>query len=163
MSGIGALSKSTGCHIETIRYYEKIGLLPPALRSTGRHRIYTEKHRSRLIFIRQNRELGFPLDDIRELIALAADADRPCADALSVVKKHLAEVESKVAKLQQIRIELLSMAGTCESTCLGGCRQNQVVSRRASMRASASHTQASLTSSNRSWCMISRLARSFQA
>ncbi|WP_180273441.1 MerR family DNA-binding transcriptional regulator, partial [Pseudomonas amygdali] len=49
MSGIGALSKSTGCHIETIRYYEKIGLLPPALRSTGRHRIYTEKHRSRLV------------------------------------------------------------------------------------------------------------------
>ncbi|RJX82830.1 helix-turn-helix domain-containing protein [Pseudomonas sp. LS-2] len=119
MSGIGALSKSTGCHIETIRYYEKIGLLSPALRSTGRHRIYTEKHRSRLVFIRQNRELGFPLDDIRELIALAADADRPCAEALSVVKKHLAEVESKVAKLQQIRGELLSMAGTCESTCLG--------------------------------------------
>lgn len=119
MSGVGALSKSTGCHIETIRYYEKIGLLPPALRSTGRHRIYTEKHRSRLVLIRQNRELGFSLDDIRELIALAADADRPCADALSVVKKHLAEVESKVAKLQQIRIELLSMASTCESTCLG--------------------------------------------
>ncbi|GAB0078818.1 hypothetical protein TOC8171_42220 [Pseudomonas syringae] len=50
---------------------------------------------------------------------LAADADRPCADALSVVRKHLAEVESKVAKLQQIRIELLSMAATCESTFLG--------------------------------------------
>ncbi|MBI6674248.1 helix-turn-helix domain-containing protein [Pseudomonas syringae] len=124
MLGIGALSKSTGCHIETIRYYEKIGLLPTATRSAGRHRIYTEKHRSRLIFIRQNRELGFPLDDIRELIALAADAERPCADALSVVRKHLAEVEAKVAKLQQIRIDLLSMAGRCESTCLGSSTQD---------------------------------------
>lgn len=119
MPGIGALAKSTGCHIETIRYYEKIGLLPPAQRSTGGHRIYDEKHRSRLVFIRQNRELGFPLQDIRELIALAGDSNRPCADALSVVKKHLDEVEVKVAKLQQIRTELLSMASSCESICLG--------------------------------------------
>lgn len=119
MSGIGALARSTGCAIETIRYYEKIGLLPSALRSTGGHRIYDENHKSRLIFIRQNRELGFPLQDIRELIALAGDPNRPCADALSVVKKHLDEVEKKVTKLQQIRVELLSMASLCESVCLG--------------------------------------------
>ncbi|WP_462381259.1 MerR family transcriptional regulator [Pseudomonas sp. Marseille-QA0892] len=119
MAGIGALSKSTGCHIETIRYYEKIGLLPPAHRSAGKHRIYTDIHRSRLIFIRQNRELGFPLEDIRELITLAADTSNLCGDALAVVKKHLAAIEVKVANLQGIRAQLLAMSGTCESTCLG--------------------------------------------
>lgn len=119
MSGIGALSKSTGCHTETIRYYEKIGLIPPPLRSAGGHRIYTEAHRARLVFIRQNRELGFPLEAIRELIAVSSDGERPCADALSVVRKHLTEVEQKVKKLNEIRKELLSMARACEATCLG--------------------------------------------
>ncbi|EPV8081992.1 MerR family DNA-binding protein [Pseudomonas aeruginosa] len=92
--------KSTGCHIETIRYYEKIGLLPPADRSAGKHRIYTDIHKSRLIFIRQNRDLGFPLEDIRELITLAADTNNLCGDALAVVKKHLAAIEVKVANLR---------------------------------------------------------------
>lgn len=119
MTGTGALSKSTGCHIETIRYYEKIGLLPPALRSAGKHRIYTDIHKSRLIFIRQNRDLGFPLEDIRELITLSADTDNLCGEALTVVKKHLAAVEQKVTNLQKIREQLLAMSGTCESTCLG--------------------------------------------
>lgn len=71
------------------------------------------------MFIRQNRDLGFPLDSIRELIALAGDEGRPCADALSLVKQHLLEVEQKLIKLQQIRSQLLSMASSCESTCLG--------------------------------------------
>lgn len=119
MSGIGALSKSTGCHAETIRYYEKIGLLPLPQRSAGGHRIYSEQHRARLIFIRQNRDLGFPLEAIRELIAVSADEGRPCADALFVVQKHLAEVEAKVAKLNLIRKDLLWMAGSCQTTCLG--------------------------------------------
>lgn len=119
MMGIGELSKLTGCHIETIRYYEKIGLLPVALRSAGKHRIYTDRHMARLIFIRQNRDLGFPLDDIRELITLAADANNLCADALSVVKKHLAAVELKVTNLQKIREQLLAISGSCETTCLG--------------------------------------------
>ncbi|WP_057435704.1 MerR family transcriptional regulator [Pseudomonas syringae group genomosp. 3] len=119
MTGIGALSKSTGCHIETIRYYEKIGLLPPAQRTTGKHRIYTDVHRSRLVFIRQNRDLGFPLEDIRELITLAADPDNLCGDALAVVKKHLAAVELKVTNLQSVKAQLLAMSARCESTCLG--------------------------------------------
>ena len=119
MMGIGALAKSTGCHIETIRYYEKIGLLPPAQRSAGKHRIYTEVHRARLMFIRQNRDLGFPLEDIREMITLAGDSSNLCGEALAVVKKHLAAIEVKVASLQEIRKQLLTMSGTCESTCLG--------------------------------------------
>lgn len=119
MSGIGELSRTSGCPIETIRYYEKVGLLPPPVRSAGGHRIYSEAHLSRLVFIRQNRELGFPLADIRELMTLAENPDSHCGEALTVVQKHLSEVESKVAKLQKIRSDLLRMASNCESVCLG--------------------------------------------
>lgn len=118
MSGIGELSRTSGCPVETIRYYERVGLLPPPVRSAGGHRIYSEAHLSRLIFIRQNRELGFPLADIRELMTLAENPDSQCGEALTVVRKHLSEVESKVAKLQKIRSDLLKMANNCESVCL---------------------------------------------
>jgi len=117
MSGISALSKETDCNIETIRYYEKIGLLQIATRSTGGHRIYTEQHRLRLIFIRQSRSLGFSLNDIRELINLAGDANRSCGEALMVVKKQLQIVEAKLAKLHTIREELITMGQTCETCC----------------------------------------------
>ncbi|ANJ54808.1 MerR family transcriptional regulator [Pseudomonas silesiensis] len=119
MWGIGALSKQTGCNIETIRYYEKIGLLPVANRSSGGHRVYTEQHRARLLFIRQGRELGFPLDEVRELISLSGDQQRSCGEALSVVRKHLESVEAKLARLQTIRQELLSMADSCQTCCPG--------------------------------------------
>ena len=114
MWGIGALSKETGCNIETIRYYEKIGLLPIANRSSGGHRVYTEQHRARLLFIRQGRELGF-----RELISLSGDQQRSCGEALSVVSKHLESVEAKLAQLQSIRKELQSMAASCQTCCPG--------------------------------------------
>lgn len=119
MWGIGALSKETGCNIETIRYYEKIGLLPIANRSSGGHRVYSEQHRARLLFIRQGRELGFPLDEVRELISLSGDQQRSCGDALSVVRKHLESVEAKLAQLQSIRKELQSMAASCQTCCPG--------------------------------------------
>ena len=67
---IGALSRDTGVHIETIRYYERIGLLPEPPRSQGRHRVYNDGHRQRLVFIRRSRELGFSLDEIRVLLGL---------------------------------------------------------------------------------------------
>jgi len=70
-ASIGKLSERTGVHIETIRYYERIGLLPEPPRSAGRHRLYDENHRQRLVFIRRSRRLGFSLEEIRELLGLA--------------------------------------------------------------------------------------------
>lgn len=119
MWGIGALSKETGCNVETIRYYEKIGLLPPMNRSSGGHRVYTESNRARLLFIRQGRELGFPLDEIRELISLSGDQQRSCGEALTLVKRHLESVEAKLARLQTIKGELLAMADNCQTCCPG--------------------------------------------
>src|SRR3546814_9094156 len=78
------LSRRTGCNIETIRYYEKIGLLPAPARSDGGHRLYGHGHLMRLGFVRRARELGFTLDEIRVLLRLAEDRDRPCAEAREV-------------------------------------------------------------------------------
>ena len=75
--GIGALSEQTGCNIETIRYYERIGLLSPATRSQGGHRLYGQSQGRRLGFIRRTRELGFTLDEIRTLLNWSTGADTP--------------------------------------------------------------------------------------
>lgn len=119
MWGIGALSKQTACNIETIRYYEKIGLLPAASRSNGGHRVYHEIHRDRLLFIRQGRELGFSLDDVRELISLSGDRQRSCGEALTLVRRHLEVVEAKLSQLQVIRGALVAMADSCQTCCPG--------------------------------------------
>ncbi|MFV7430149.1 MerR family transcriptional regulator [Pseudomonas shirazica] len=119
MWGIGALSKETACNIETIRYYEKIGLLPVASRSNGGHRVYNETHRDRLLFIRQGRGLGFSLEDVRELISLSGDHQRSCSEALALVRQHLQTVEAKLAKLQAIQGALVEMADSCQTCCPG--------------------------------------------
>ncbi|HBO9019076.1 helix-turn-helix domain-containing protein [Pseudomonas aeruginosa] len=117
MWGIGALSKQTQCNIETIRYYEKIGLLHTATRSNGGHRVYNESHRDRLLFIRQGRELGFSLDDVRELISLSGDRQRSCGEALTIVRRHLDTVEAKLHRLQVIQSALIEMAESCQTCC----------------------------------------------
>lgn len=88
---IGMLSRRTGCKIETIRYYEKIGLLSAPARSDGGHRLYGHGHLMRLGFVRRARELGFTLDEIRALLQLAEDRDRPCAEAREVAVVHLTD------------------------------------------------------------------------
>src|SRR5688500_4374597 len=75
---IGSLAQSTGCPVETIRYYERVGLVPPPLRTQGGHRVYGPEHRERLAFILRGRELGFSLEEIRELIGLTEQGDRAC-------------------------------------------------------------------------------------
>jgi len=114
---IGALSTATGCNIETIRYYEKIGLLSKPLRSTGGHRLYTPIHRNRLLFILNGRELGFTLDQVRELIDLSDSPDRSCADAREVAERHLALVNAKLTQLRLIKGALTQMASECLSCC----------------------------------------------
>src|SRR3546814_11826584 len=81
---IGALSRRTGVNIETVRYYERIGLLPPPARSGGGHRLYGGGHLMRLNFVRRARDVGFTLDEIRALLAPADKRDRPSAEAREV-------------------------------------------------------------------------------
>jgi DNA-binding transcriptional MerR regulator len=110
---IGALSAATGCKIETIRYYEKIALLPAPGRTAGGFRLYDEEHQRRLTFIRHGRDLGLSIDAIRELLGLASDRRRSCTRIDRIVQEHLIDIEAKIAGLSQLRDQLKALASRC--------------------------------------------------
>ncbi|MEO5337293.1 MAG: helix-turn-helix domain-containing protein [Magnetospirillum sp. WYHS-4] len=118
---IGLLGKWTGVNIETIRYYEKIGLLPAPQRTAAGYRQYGEDHVRRLRFIRGGRDLGFAIEDIRALLWLADHPEQSCEDADRRVVRHLEEVERKIADLTRLRRELLRMAN-CTGQVAAECR-----------------------------------------
>ena len=111
---IGALARLTDTVIETIRYYERIGLLPSPPRSSGNRRIYLEAHLQRLTFIRRCRALGFSLQQIRDLATLADRNPRACAPVARVVAPHLSAVRTKIADLRALERELESLYACCE-------------------------------------------------
>jgi MerR family mercuric resistance operon transcriptional regulator len=110
---IGALSQRTGCHIETIRYYERVRLLPVPARSAGGYRLYGTEHLKRLTFIRRARALGFSLDEIRTLLRLADERRRPCAEARTVAAAHLEDVQAKIADLRAMERVLRETVARC--------------------------------------------------
>lgn len=118
---IGELSKRTGCNIETIRYYERIGLLPAPARSAGRYRIYDAGKVRRLAFIRRARELGFTLDAVRALLALSDEGGAACAEARQLATSHLAEVRAKIADLRSMEHVLADAVRRCATGELPGC------------------------------------------
>lgn len=118
---IGALGRDAGVNLETIRYYERIGLMPEPGRSASGYRLYGEDAGRRLAFIRRGRELGFTIEEIRNLLQLAAHPDSPCHEADSLVREHLDLVEARIRDLQALREELLKLSG-CDSTHAGHCR-----------------------------------------
>ena len=110
---IGKLSERSGVNFETIRYYEKIGLLPPPPRSAGGHRLYSEAHLKRLNFIRRSRELGFTLGEVRNLLALV-DGGYTCGEVQSAALAHLANIRHKIADLRRMERTLSTTAARCE-------------------------------------------------
>ena len=100
---IGTLSQLSGVNIETIRYYEKVGLLPAASRAGNGYRQYDNASVERLAFVRRGRELGFTIDEIRELLALAHHPDQPCSNADRMTRIHLEAIEGKIRDLQRMR------------------------------------------------------------
>ncbi len=113
---IGELSRRTNCKVQTIRWYEEVGLLPTSVRTSGGHRTYEQEHLERLEFIRHAREFGFPLDAVRSLLALAnASGQRSCEAAHEIASEQLASVEAKLRRLEMLRAELAHMVET-------GCR-----------------------------------------
>ncbi len=110
---IGAMSKQTGCNIETIRYYERVGLLPQPARTEGGHRMYGGGHLKRLAFIKRARELGFTVQEIRALLSLAED-EHPCGEASQVAASHLADVRAKIAALKSIEAVLEGTLSKCD-------------------------------------------------
>lgn len=124
---IGELARRTGCKVQTIRYYEQIGLMPEAARTLGNQRIYGPAHSDRLAFIRHSRELGFPLDAIRQLLTLADDPHQPCATADRIAQEQLAEVQNRIARLEALKIELERMVEQCRHGTIGHCRVIEVL------------------------------------
>ena len=118
---IGRLAKRTGCNIETIRYYERIKLLPEPARSLGGHRIYNEGHRKQLHFVCRSRRLGFTLDEVRSLLALVEGGDYTCAEVQTITLKHLQEVQQKLSDLRTLEAALTEMAAQCEGGATPEC------------------------------------------
>ncbi|MGH6894997.1 MAG: MerR family transcriptional regulator [Geminicoccaceae bacterium] len=125
---IGDLAQQTGCKVQTIRYYEEIGLMPEPARTAGNQRRYSHEHVDRLAFIRHSRELGFPLDAIRQLLSLADHPEQSCASADLIARAQLQNVELRIARLQALKAELERMIEQCAGNQVRDCRVIEVLS-----------------------------------
>ncbi|MCU7933548.1 MAG: helix-turn-helix domain-containing protein [Candidatus Thiodiazotropha sp. (ex Dulcina madagascariensis)] len=125
------MAKAGNCKVQTIRYYERIGLLPEPERSDGNQRIYRQHYMDRLGFIRHSRELGFSLERIREILALSDDPSHSCEEVDRIARNHLLEVESKIKRLQSMRKELRRMIDQCTGNQVSECRIIEVLSNHA--------------------------------
>jgi len=119
---IGALAKATGAKVETIRYYERIDLLPAPPRTAGNYRAYSAAHLRRLRFIRRCRDLGFSIDAVRDLLRLAESTDADCAKVDGIAHGHLAAVERKIADLKRLAAELRRIGAQCRGGRIADCR-----------------------------------------
>ena len=118
---IGALSGATAVNIETIRYYEKIGLIPAPPRTEGRQRVYDSSHLKRLSFIRRSRELGFSLDEIRALLGLVRGGDLSCAEVKTMTEQHVTDIRRKVKDLKKLERVLTELTAKCRGNAVPDC------------------------------------------
>lgn len=124
---IGELARRTGVKVPTIRFYEQIGLLAAPPRTEGNQRRYGKAEIDRLNFIRHARELGFEVDHIRELLAMAQEPQASCHQADSIAKAHLREVDRRIERLQALRGELSRMIDECGHGRICDCRIIEVL------------------------------------
>ena len=136
---IGELSQATGTNIETIRYYERIGLLPKPERTGANYRSYAPAHVERLNFVRHARGLGFDIADIRSLIDLAEHPERDCGEADEIASRHLDAVEAKVERLLKLRAELERLVTQCRGGQSADCRILAALSDHDQCRSDHSH------------------------
>jgi len=118
---IGKLSKKTGVNIETIRYYEKIGLMPKPYRSEGGNRLYNMEKVKRLAFIKRCRELGFPLNTIREFLRLVDEQSFTCAEIADISQHHLKNIRTMIKDLKKIEAHLKGMLSQCNQDNTPDC------------------------------------------
>jgi len=117
----GALAKDAGCNIETIRYYEDIGLLPEPPRSDAGYRLYGDDGRRRLRFILRARELGFTIEELRGLLALVDRGDYTCREVHDLTIGHLETVREKVADLKRLERTLVRISDACRGGAVPEC------------------------------------------
>jgi len=117
----GALAARTGCNIETIRYYERVGLLPPPPRSAGGHRLYGEGLVRRLNFVRRSRDLGFTIVEIGELLRLVDGGTYSCGELEQLARDHIGEIRRKIADLRRLERVFEAMAAQCSGDAVPDC------------------------------------------
>lgn len=117
----GDLAKATGSNIETIRYYEKIGLLPDPARSASGHRLYSPNDEKRLTFVLRCRQLGFSIAELRGLLQLVDSADYSCSDVLAVTTQHMRNIERKIADLRRLKKSLEDISAECSGDQAPDC------------------------------------------
>lgn len=118
---IGEIAKQTGLKVETVRYYESEGLIDAPRRNGGNYRLYEQAHLDRLSFIRRSRDLGFTLDQVRELLRLADDPRGSCDAVDEMAMRQIVEIDRKLADLQTLREEIVKW-GRCDATTIADCR-----------------------------------------
>lgn len=115
------LAHLTGCNLETIRYYEKISIMPAPPRTASGYRIYDESHISRLRFIMRARELGFAIEEIRGMLNLIEGGTQTCGEVMARTERHLAEVRAKIADLRRVEKVLAATAARCSGDAVPEC------------------------------------------
>jgi MerR family mercuric resistance operon transcriptional regulator len=118
---IGELSRRTGVNIETIRYYERIGVMPRPARSEGGHRVFSDEQLRRLSFIKRSRELGFSLDEIRAMLRLVDEGTLTCGEIHAMTSAHLKTVQKKISDLRRLERVLKTMAAECSRGDVPDC------------------------------------------
>ena len=118
---IGCLARETGCKVPTIRYYEKIGLLPAAVRRANGYRSYDSSHRKWLAFILRSKALGFSQDEVRRLTNLADAPNSTCQDVHELLEAHIVDVRARLQELEQLETSLLRLEAKCIDETLHEC------------------------------------------
>ena len=118
---IGEVSRLTQVKVETIRYYEKIGIMPNPPRSSGGYRMYSTPHIERLSFVRRSRELGFSQPDVRNLLTLVDDHKYTCAEVQEITAKQLAAVRNRIKDLRKLEKALANMVSECDGGDIPEC------------------------------------------
>jgi MerR family mercuric resistance operon transcriptional regulator len=117
----GALAAQTGCNIETIRYYEQIGIMPSPPRSDGGHRLYGQALARRLNFVCRSRDLGFTLEEIRELLRVVDGGNYTCGEVEALALEHVHDIRRKIADLKKLKLVLETMASRCSGGKIPKC------------------------------------------
>jgi DNA-binding transcriptional MerR regulator len=117
---IGTLAAHTHCNVPTIRYYEEIGLMPPAARGSNGRRYYRDADLKRLTFIKRCRESGFPIDRVRSLLMLFNERDRSCIEVRDMAQSHLHAMRTRLDELHQLEVSLAVFVNGCDEACSDG-------------------------------------------
>jgi DNA-binding transcriptional MerR regulator len=132
---IGQLAAQTGTRVQTIRYYEQVGLMPVPRRTEGNQRRYGLQDLKRLAFIRHGRELGFSPEAIRQLLQLGIKPDRSCAAVDRIARQQLQHVRSRITRLKALEAELQRMIAQCRGRRIADCRVIETLANHAYCRA----------------------------